>query len=80
MLRQDADLPRCALSKVARRLFKGRIDPSSKDGIEPLPHSFQFIHTFYHAYSSSRSLPDSVLLLDVGQIVDCMDLTWDAPY
>jgi len=39
--------PRCALSKVATYLFIGRIDPSSKEGIEPFPRSSQFIHTFY---------------------------------
>ena len=33
LLKQDSDLPRCALFKVARHLFVGRSDPSSKEGI-----------------------------------------------
>src|SRR5262245_56903543 len=37
---QVFDLPRCALSKVASRLFIGRIDPSSKEGKQPFSTFF----------------------------------------
>src|SRR5262244_4144766 len=36
LLQQRSDLPRCALFKVARHLFKGRCVPSSKEGNRPL--------------------------------------------
>src|SRR5262249_22804560 len=51
LLQQRSDLPRCALFKVARHLFKGLSVPSSKEGNRPLSHILPFIHTFFTAPS-----------------------------
>src|SRR5262245_38924818 len=45
-LQQHSDLPRCALFKVARHLFRRRSVPSSKEGNKPLSHILPFVHTF----------------------------------
>src|SRR5262249_29616158 len=55
LLQQRSDLPRCALFKVARHLFKGRSVPSSKEGNRPLSHILPFIHTFEAAGESKTS-------------------------
>src|SRR5262249_41921075 len=40
LLQEGSDLPRCALNKVARHLFKGRSDPSWKEGIKHVSRFF----------------------------------------
>ena len=55
LLQQRSDLPRCALFKLARHLFKGRSVPSSKEGNRPLSHILPFIYTFEAAGEGKRS-------------------------
>src|SRR5215831_515968 len=50
LLQQRSDLPRSALFKVARHLFKGRSVPSLKEGNYPCP-------TFLHSYTRSSWHP-----------------------
>src|SRR5215470_15208121 len=59
LLQQRSDLPRCALFKVSRHLFKGRSVPSSKEGNRLLSHILPFIHTFEAAGEGKKDQPSS---------------------